>query len=193
MAVINDVLPKLFLSARTDMQANPDHMGGHQPTIGTAHRFIHLGVHFFHSQAVTLDSADVAYHLILTPAHGPGHTECHLIGEVSMSLTTDFEFLEDVTGADPAVIPFNSRRASSNVAETRCGTALTGYTGGTALETHSVGAAGGSKSGGGVSRADEIILKPSTIYALKFTSLANSNRISSRFAWYEVGAETIGG
>jgi len=193
MVQINDIVPRLMLQARTDQHNNVDHLGGHLPIIATGHRFVHLGVHFFDVNTAELDNSDTSFHLISTPAHGDFETECHLLIAVETALKSTVELYEGVTGTTPTTVPFNSRRDSANVAESRVGNAFTGYTGGTLLEQFYLGSSGRYRAGGSGSRDDEIILKQSTTYALKVTSHAASNRIFSRFSWYEIGANIIGG
>jgi len=194
MATLNDVYPRLQLMARTSGK-NADHLGGHLPVIDTGHRFVHLGVHFFHTATAIVGNAAFLYHVFLTPAHGTPETECHLLYAVTTSVTADIELWEGVTGTAPTVGPFNSRRDSANVADMLVASATTGYTGGTLLDKFLAGVVGNARvrTGGASGRDGELILKPSTLYAIKVSSLAADNRVSSQLSWYEIGRNIVGG
>jgi hypothetical protein len=195
MAIITtDVIPKLHATARTGQMAGIDLIGWTRPNIQVAHYMLHLGVHFFDVRSAIVGNAGTFFHLIKTPAYGTNNTEVHLQWNVSYTVSTDVELYEGITGADPTGTPLNSRRASTTVAEARCGSATTGYTGGTLLEKHLLGSATvtpkATESGQG--REDELDLKPDTLYALKVTSNAADNRVTSTFLFYEPGQNILG-
>jgi len=195
MAIITtDLITKLFTSARSGLKSGIDHMTFMKGHIDTAHYMIHQGVHFFDVRSAVVGNGSNFYHLIKTPAFGSANVACHWEYDVQYTLTCDLEIYEGVTGTDPADTPLNSCRFSTTTSECLCDDATSGYTGGTLLEKFLLGSTTASPRaiGNSVARDDEIILKPSTIYAIKITSNAAGNRIATRMLWYEAGSNVYG-
>jgi hypothetical protein len=155
---------------------------------------IHQGVHFFDVRSAVVGNAGTFFHIIKAPPLGSSNVVAHLVWDVEYTLSCDVEFYEDLTGADPTDTPFNSFRMSTTAPEARCDEATTGYTGGTLLEKMLLGSATASPRAiaQNSSRDDELILKPESIYAIKVTSNAASNRITTKMFWYEAGANVTG-
>jgi len=193
--ITTDMITKLFAGARTGLKSSGiDHMTLTKAGIDAPHYMIHQGVHFFDARSAVVGNAGVFFHIIKAPALGSSNVVAHLVWDVQYTLSCDVELYEDLTGADPTDTPLNSFRASTTVAEARCDEATTGYTAGTLLGKLLLGSATAAPRGvaANASRADEIILKPESIYAIKVTSNAANNRITTRMFWYEAGANVSG-
>lgn len=159
-------------------------------TIEYEHHEIHGGSHYFVNGSVTLTIDDVYDIRITTPS---STKQAHMLYHVTTDSETDIYMYEDVaiTNAGTAIPSYNNYRASLNSSglvfdgilneSTALANADTNLAGSVAL-THRI--SGDGKDGGIVTRNDELILIPSTIYCKRFIASA-AGYINWKFQWYE--------
>ena len=159
-------------------------------TIEYEHHEVHGGSHYFINGVVTLTVDDVYDIRITTPA---GTKQAHMLYHVTTESETDVYMYEKVaiTNAGTAIPSYNNYRASLNSSglafdgilneSTALANDDTNLSGSVAL-THRI--SGDGKEGGIVTRSDELILIPSTIYCKRFIATV-AGHINWKFQWYE--------
>ena len=156
-------------------------------SIDYPHHEIHSGDHYFFNHCD--DDVDILgpkYLRITTPNTTKwAHLLCHLYS----SGAGKWEFYENPTinAAGTAGTIYNNNRNSTKTSAMVCYYDTTTTSDGTLLWSERTGAdgIGGSQSGSGISREEEIILKQNEDYVLKFTPDADNAKVCVTFKWYE--------
>ena len=157
-----------------------------QMTIDYAHHEVHAGKHFFVAQGYVMADGTVRTVWFKTGNDG---SLCHMLPAVIGNGPVVFRIVEGASNAiTPAVVPYNNRRASANVAAARWSTSTVAATGGTALITLRLGASGSGpfavSVGGTASAREELILKANTLYAFEVTA-GDDLEANFTLEWYE--------
>jgi hypothetical protein len=158
------------------------------PTIDIVHHEIHEGEHFFTSYYEKI-GATSAINVLITV----GSKDVHFVGEIVCDNPGVAYFCEspNATTSDSSVIvSYNNYRSSTKTASAVTTVGGTYTSSGTVLRYYLMGSAsgtGGNKVSVGATAGEvnEIILKPSTKYLLRFVADAASTRTIIRTAFYE--------
>lgn len=159
-----------------------DGVTGSIQNIKSAHKSVHDGNHYYYTDSIVLGSATSQDYLITTPDTA---VRGHLVLNIKGSLSTDVFVHEgaDRTGTTLQTV-FNNDRNSVNTPDITCHKGQSGgTTDGTQILSDYFGVSGGDLV---VGRESELILDQNAKYIVRVTSNAASNRITTRFDWYEV-------
>ena len=160
---------------------------GAQATIEYAHYKLHAGKHFVLSNTITGIGAGVSKYWRITAG---ASLAPHLVTDLSATLAGTFTLYEAPTlnaGAPgTAYTPINSNRNSLTAATASCAYNEGVTADGTQLWSVDVGAASGPvRIGGGSSSRNEVILRLSTIYVVRFTAIGAGTSATCNMMWYE--------
>lgn len=151
------------------------------------HLQIHEGENFFYSNYITLGNGAVGNFVLEC-----GNKDVHFVFALSSDIA-GFSFVtyEGATAdADGSLITiYNNNRASGNISKAKLRYNPSNIvTGSVLLRNGKVGTATNpaNRTGGSVTRSDEVILKANTKYLLRITNLSTSNNdINIGMSWYE--------
>lgn len=151
--------------------------------ISYEHHEIHAGHHYFIRGYKMIGSGDTVAFSISTP----DTTEwTHMVFQVTGSLITQvYMFAEATVSAGDTITAHNSNR---NYLDNYGGVVRSDPTisvEGVCIDSSAVGAGGGSKFGGSVSRSNEIVLKQGKSYIWYLISGSASNYVSWNVEFYE--------
>ena len=151
--------------------------------ISYEHHEIHSGSHYFIRGYQMLGSGDTLTFALKTPNTTKW---THLLFQITGSLITEVKMFEGATVTGGSLLtPFNSNRNSDNVSVDSVWSLPTVPVYGTCIDSSKVGASGGSKFGGSITRDSEIILKQNTTYVWRIESGSASNYVMWDAEWYE--------
>jgi len=167
---------------RVNMQNSIDAVSGGLITVDFPHHEIHEGDHYMSGGTVTLGLGGVLDVLVTTPDTTKW---AHLEGLVNSSGAANVLFYEGATVSDngSTALAVNRNRNSENTAAVIISTGPTVSSPGSVLYPSLMGV--GQNSGGLIRSEDEFILRQNTLYVIRITSEAASNRINWRLDWYE--------
>ena len=163
--------------------AKQDRVTGSDIGINYEHHEIHDGSHFFMEGCMVLAAAEELRVKLVTPDTTKW---AHFVWEITSSNILTTELWEGASGGmtgGVSVSPINNNRNSDKASGMII---ISGVTTATDDGTKLSEACWGSRqTGGGINRADEIILKQNETYLRKFISDANGNLVSFKASWYE--------
>ena len=147
-------------------------------TLHHSHDFIHDGLRFIAHEYTSLANGNVKYYKILT-----GTKWVHFIPKISSNAEIVVAWLESptITVNGSTLTNYNRNRTSANTALTTIYSGSTATADGTEIESVVISS---GKSFGDLRSEEEIVLKPSTTYAMKITANAAVN-YSINFDIYE--------
>ncbi len=150
------------------------------------HGMIHLGIHFIiDDYDADVDTGAPKYYLLRTP---DTTMRMHFLYVGSASAAGLFEFFEEPTITDDGteLDAVNNERNSDNTADFDVFVGPTVTDDGARLAVGLVGGGRGIGATGGVSvRHNELVLRQNTDYLVKFTTIADNNRVTVNLEWYE--------
>ena len=152
-------------------------------TTSYPHHEVHSGSHYFIAGYTTLGSGDSTYFALTTPNTTKW---THMIFEIQSSgILTSYVYETATVTGGTAVVPNNNNRNSTNTSGNTVVSMPSISVYGTCIDSSKVGAGGGFKFGGNISRDNENILKQNTTYLYVFVSGAASNIVAFKAEWYE--------
>ena len=165
-------------------------------SIDTDHSYIHDGIGFVCTKVFSLGNAAVQNCILTTPAITPGGANVYIhirpASVTSSASAVIVNFYEGCTytGGTPITGSFNrNRNSSNNTSMILIDGSPTVSSDGTLLTTNYIGVGGtpSQVAGGGLSGTfEELVLKPSTNYLLRFTNqTSTTTTISAGIFWYE--------
>ena len=159
-----------------------DHDSGGLVGTDVEHYMVHQGKMFSAIREVVLASGATDDILMVTPSTG---IEVHMEGVVSSTLGAALELYEAATGTPGTPITvYNRKREGGFAATLALYHTNAGVLPGT---TRLLKMQSGAGRRGGLNRgAEEWVLKPSTQYLVRVTSVANGNNVITMPIWYEV-------
>jgi hypothetical protein len=157
-------------------------------SIDLAHSKIHEGHHFTVTYALPLSVGSAITMTVNAPASATGYIHFTTACEAPNIGTFTFSELPGASaGSDLAAIVFNSQRGSTTTAIASIAGTITYESSGTILETHYTSTTNSAiRLGGGTMPRFEYILKPSTLYLVRWlnTAAVTANTVINASFYY---------
>ena len=162
-----------------------DPFKGALKTIDVVHEEVHEGKHYIATHYLSSISSGVSFNVLIQV---PAAKFPHFLFSSTVKADSLFLIYETTTfsAAGTSIPIFNNSRSSSNTSGLTITHTPTITADGTQIFTkYSAAGNAGNGGGGGGGNSTEFILKASTNYIFRLTSLSNGNIASFEFDWYE--------